>query len=63
MKMVVKGGRWCGGLWWASCERWFLECFHGGCVVAMWMCWWLTRWLRDSGDGGEVSLGLGGKRM
>ena len=37
----------------------FLECFHGGYMVAMWMCWWLTRWLRV---GGEVSLGFGGKR-
>lgn len=60
--MVVKGGRWCGGLRWASGERWFLECFHGGCAVAMLMWLWLTRWLRDGGDGGEVSLGLGGKR-
>ena len=27
-------------------------------MVALWMCWWLTKWLRD----GEVSLGFGGKR-
>ena len=57
--MVVKGGRWCGGPWWAGGERWFLECSHGGCILAMWTCWWLTRWLCD---GGEVSLGFGGKR-